>query len=322
MYKIKQKPEDFFVIEKTNMNLEKAGKYTYFIMKKKDYTTEKAIQVIADYFKIQRKRFGYAGNKDKRAITEQYCSVLGNIKNKKLKDIEIEEVGKGNTPISLGDLKENYFEITVRNLNDNEKPKKIDYVPNYFDDQRFGKNKNNHLIGKAIIKKDFEKAVKIINPDFEGTDYVGFLRKIPKKILMIYVHSYQSCIFNLIVEQYLQCKYKNKVKNNAENFDKHINKNIKIPLIGFSTEIEEIEIKEITENIMLQEKITYRDFIIRQIPELSSEGNERDLFVYIENLKSGELEEDELNQGKKKVKVSFSLSKGAYATNVIKHLFC
>jgi len=297
MYKIKQKPEDFVVKEITNVKPEKQGKYTYFILKKKEYTTEKAIQTIANYFRIQRKRFGYAGNKDKIAITEQYCSVLGRIKDTNLKDIEVKVIGYGSEPISLGDLKENHFEIVVRDVY--KKPKILKEIPNYFDEQRFGINKNNHLIGKAIVKKDFKKAVEIIDSGFKGTDFVGFLRKIPKKILMIYVHAYQSYIFNNIVEQYLQCKYK---------------KNAKIPLIGFGTGIKDKQIREITERIMKKENIGYRDFIIRQMPELSSEGSERDMFARIKNLN---IEKPEKNM----IKVSFSLEKGAYATNAIKFLF-
>ncbi len=304
MYRIKQQAEDFIVKEITNIKPKDNGKYTYFILKKKDYTTEKAIQKIADYFRLPRKRFGYAGNKDKKAITEQYCSVLNKIRYIKLKDIEVKIIGYGPEPISLGDLKENYFEIIVRNIN--KKPKEIKEIPNYFDEQRFGINKNNHLIGKAIIKKDFKKAVKLLDPGFEGTDFVGFLRKIPKKILMIYIHSYQSFLFNLIVDKYLQCKYK---------------KSAKIPLIGFGTSIKDKQIKEIAEDIMRKENITYKDFVIRQIPELTSEGNYREMFVKIKNLKINSLEKDELNKGKKKIKVSFYLPKGAYATNVIKSLF-
>lgn len=304
MYKIKQKPEDFVVIEKTSIKPKKEGKYTYFILSKRDYTTEKAIQTIADYLHIPRKRLGYAGNKDKRALTEQYCSVLGKIKDVILKDIEVRVIGKGEEPISLGDLKENYFEIVVRNIE--KKPKSLKEVPNYFDEQRFGKNKDNHLIGKAIVKKDFKKAIEILDSSFEGTDYVGFLRQIPKKILMIYIHSYQSFLFNSILYKYLQCKY---------------NKNTKIPLVGFGTEVKDKELKKIVEDIMKKEKIDYKDFIIRPIPELSSEGNERAMFVKIKNLKISKLEKDELNKGKKTIKVSFSLPKGAYATNVIKFLF-
>ena len=111
----------------------------------------------------------------------------------------------------------NSFSITLRSLHKSEVNSVLknyaevkEYgLPNYFDEQRFGAKKNNHLIGKAIVKKDFKKAVELIDSSFEGTDFVGFLRKIPKKVLMIYVHSYQSFLYNLIVEKYLQCKYIN-----------------------------------------------------------------------------------------------------------------
>ena len=154
-------------------------------------------------------------------------------------------------------------------------------------------------LGKAIIKKDFKKAAELIDPEFRGTDYVGLLRKLPKKILMMYVHAYQSYTFNKIVDKYLQCKYK---------------KNAKIPLVGFGTSIKDKKIKDITKRIMKDEKVSYKDFVIRQIPELSSEGNERSMFVKVKNLKINKLE-------KNTIKVSFSLAKGAYATNVIKFLF-
>ena len=50
------------------------------------------------------------------------------------------------------------------------------------------------------------------------------------------------------------------------------------------------------------------------MPELSSEGTERDLFIEIKDFKIREMEKD-------KAVVSFSLPKGSYATVVIKELF-
>ena len=317
MCKIKQIPEDFVVKEiptkEFNEKIKDKGHYTYFILKKINYNTEKAIQELSDYFRIQRKWFGYAGNKDKIAITEQYCSVKAKIKNIRIKDIEVKVIGYGNEPISLGDLKKNYFEITVRNID--KKPKKLDKVINYFDEQRFGINKNNHLIGKDIIKGNFKEAINKIlsnNPELKDfidknpTNYIGTLRKLPKKILLLYIHSYQSYLWNKTVNEYLQCKY------NSEE---------KIPIVGFGTEIKNKILKQIIEDIMKEEDITYRDFIIKQLPELSQEGSERDLFVKVKDLKIGELEKDDLNPGKNKVKFSFYLDKGAYATNVIKEIF-
>ena len=86
MYKIKDIPEDFVVEEIPLFRVKKSGTYTYFLLQKKNYTTEKAIQKISCFFKVPRKRFGYAGTKDKIAVTKQYCSVKGNIPDIKFND--------------------------------------------------------------------------------------------------------------------------------------------------------------------------------------------------------------------------------------------
>ena len=75
MYKIKQIPEDFVVREISGIRPSEHGKYTYFLLKKRNYTTQRAVKAIADALHIPEKRFGFAGNKDKNAITEQLCSV-------------------------------------------------------------------------------------------------------------------------------------------------------------------------------------------------------------------------------------------------------
>ena len=58
---------------------------------------------------------------------------------------------------------------------------------------------------------------------------------------------------------------------------------------------------------MEKEKITFRSFINRSIPEISLEGDMRDVFVEIRNLKI-------LERGKDFVKIGFRLDKGSYAT--------
>jgi len=104
--------------------------------------------------------------------------------------------------------------------------------------------------------------------------------------------------------------YFNSLKNNKNKSMK----NIKIPVIGFGTETSNNQLGKIINNILKKEKIFLRDFIIREMPELSSEGTERDLFIEIKDFKIREMEKD-------KAVVSFSLPKGSYATVVIKELF-
>ena len=119
MYVIKQLPEDFNVVEKSTLNLQKQGAYGIFLLEKMNYTTERAVQQIADALHILRKAIGYAGNKDKNAITQQYISIKGKGKNAemlRLKDLKLTFKGFSNVPLSLGDLNENHFAITIRNL--------------------------------------------------------------------------------------------------------------------------------------------------------------------------------------------------------------
>ena len=94
-----------------------------------------------------------------------------------------------------------------------------------------------------------------------------------------------------------------------------------MPLVGFGTRLGDDKISKTLQRLIAKEKITQRDFIIRQMPELSSEGAERDLFFSSNKLKASEAELDDLNKGARKVKLEFELGKGSYATIVVKRLF-
>ena len=58
---------------------------------------------------------------------------------------------------------------------------------------------------------------------------------------------------------------------------------------------------------MKKEDINNRDFVISQIPELSAEGNNRDLFIKIDNIKIIKTTKDELNKNKQKMIINFNL---------------
>ncbi len=72
--------------------------------------------------------------------------------------------------------------------------------------------------------------------------------------------------------------------------------------------------------ILKVEGISRKDFIIKPLPELSSEGSERDVMMKVKGFKTLEYSDDELNEGKKKQVVKFYLDKGCYATVVIDSL--
>jgi len=325
MYKIKQIPEDFIVEEIPLFEPKEKGEFTYFILEKKGYDTEKVIKKISEHFKIQRKKFNYAGSKDRHAITKQYCSVRGKIRNFDFEDFKIKIIGYGNEPISLGSLKGNKFTITVRSIK--EKPKPTNFIINYFDEQRFGKN--NLEIGLSIIKKDFRNAAELIDlPDAKfhltqnKNDFIGAIKKVPFRIMNMYIHAVQSWLWNETSAEYIKQKTKkfSEIKYNHGKFIFPVKKitNIEIPLISFDTEFENKEIEEIYKKIMEKQKLSLRDFIIRQIPDITPLGGERNLIAEVRELSFGKLENDELNIGKKKITLAFELGKGSYATIVIK----
>ncbi|MEK6846376.1 MAG: tRNA pseudouridine(13) synthase TruD, partial [Nanoarchaeota archaeon] len=188
-------------------------------------------------------------------------------------------------------------------------------------------------IGKHILRKEFQKAAALIgDKDIKNhltekpNDAVGALKKLPIRLLRLYVNAYQSYLWNETLARYLKIKNtsfreveyslgKLVFINSPEKFS-----NLKILLVGFGGEdlIPDKELKEIVTKLLQEEKLTYADFIIKQIPELTLEGELRNAFVEIRSLKVGKLETDELNAGKSKVKVNFTLGKGSYATMAIR----
>jgi tRNA pseudouridine13 synthase len=326
MYKIKQLPEDFIVRERLNLNLVENGQYSYYLLKKKNYSTFDAVAIIANRLRINPKFINAAGLKDRRAETEQYISIN---KGKKTdlelnKELSLNYVGSGNDRLNIGTLKGNEFNITIRNLENDQgfSLKKIDYVVNYFDEQRFGRDKDNHIIGKMLVKKQFKEASAELEKkgiaeitehlNNQINDYVGALRRVNRKILRFYMTSYQSYLWNVCVKNYLDYLNINKIQ---------FNHNLTFLELGFDIEEKDSIRLEIINKLLAAEGIKPHDFINRQMSELTLEIQERSIFAKIEDLTFSEIEEDELNPGMFKIKVSFYLSKGSYATNVIRELF-
>ena len=164
MFKLKQQPEDFQVKEVMDLKIKDQGPYAYFLLKKKNWTTLKAVEAVAEQLRIDKKRFTTAGMKDKYGITEQYVSVknfnLTRLKEVNLKDVELKPLGYGNKRIVVGSNSSNHFTIVVRNLD--HPLTTLQFIANYYDDQRFGEVRpNTHLVGRAFLKRNYEEAMKI-----------------------------------------------------------------------------------------------------------------------------------------------------------------
>ncbi|MFP4111365.1 MAG: tRNA pseudouridine(13) synthase TruD [Candidatus Woesearchaeota archaeon] len=323
MYKIKSIPEDFIVEEIAYHTISEGGNFALVSMKKVNYDTVRAIQHIANALKIPPKFIGFAGNKDKRAVTTQFISIMDvsseKIKKINLKDIKLDYIGQIDERINLGDLKGNRFKIIIRDVSEDFLSDDIDLskIPNYFGEQRF--STNNSLIGKYILTSKFKDAVFLIREGRENdlsiikehlknnpNDYVGAIRKFPKTIQKFYVHAFQSDLWNKAVDRYLE--------NNPDtnNFD--------FPIIGFDSEFNDHKIEEIYDEILNEENMNLRSFIVRQIPELSVDGTVRKIFLEPHDFELKEFVDDK-NKNKKKIILNFWLEKSCYATTLIKHIF-
>ncbi|MBS3116967.1 tRNA pseudouridine(13) synthase TruD [Candidatus Woesearchaeota archaeon] len=336
MYIIKQLPEDFVVTEISNVKLKLVGKYQYYKIIKKNRNTLDVIKQLAKILHCKEKEIGFAGSKDRRAITEQVIS-MQNVKKEKVLSLTIDNVslkflGYGDEPLTLGQLQGNYFEIVVRNIEKKIKIEKIKLIENYFDEQRFGRH--NVKIGKFLLKKQFSEAVKLIEDtrmkaylEHHKNDFIGALKLLPVRHLKMYVNAYQSFLWNETVAEFLNEKGK-KTKETIYSQGKLIFAGNtvdfaeeKIPLLGFDFQETKKPWGEIISSLLQKENLSPSDFIIKQIPELTAEGELRQVVVEVKDLSIGNLQDDELNQGMKKVKLTFSLPKGSYATMVVRKIF-
>jgi tRNA pseudouridine13 synthase len=294
-YKIKQVPEDFIVRELMELPTG-SGRYAYYRLTKR----------------------------------EQFISILhGPKKSLELQngEVSLEYLGHGRERLNLGTLEGNEFEITVRNLPKEFTPNVVKQFPNYFDTQRFGQSLNNQGIGKFLIQREFQKACELIPEtkpwlDKSPRDYVGALRSLQKRILRIYAHAYQSWLWNLTCQEYLKDYSYRVIEWPLGELiipEKSV-KSLDIPILGYDSKIPK-NLEKVINSLLEKEEIKLEQFRLPQFPEFDLKGNERSLMVEPMNLLIGDLETDDLNQGKFKRLVKFSLPKGSYATMVIRVIF-
>lgn len=143
-----------------------------------------AIKVMARKLHISQKRFGFAGLKDKNAVTYQKMSVYG-VEEERLASLiihrlEISDIERGDR-IRIGDLSGNKFTITIR---DAENAGRVGEIrrgfPNYFGIQRFGETRPiTHIVGKLLLKGKMEEAaLTYIALPVEGEKYYAIRKRL------------------------------------------------------------------------------------------------------------------------------------------------
>lgn len=184
----KQSKDDFVVTELPLYDFSGEGEHLILKIRKKDLATWDAIEILAQFLNCSTREFGYAGLKDKNAMTVQSISIHRKfeeaLNNFEHENIKILEKTYHNNKIKVGHLKGNKFFIRLKRVGLVEK-RKIEEaissianygIPNYFGFQRFGIEGDNYKKGKDIID--------------------GKLKERNRNLKQMYINAYQSFLFN------------------------------------------------------------------------------------------------------------------------------
>lgn len=380
--RIKTRPEDFIVEEVSSLEPKEEGKYHFIELKKRDVSTLEALRVISRFLKIPLKEIGFAGLKDRFAVTKQYLTVPVSYKVSKrsfkfsgrwseVSEVDwnrdsgfsIEPIGKVDRPLTLGDLRENRFTITIRKFEKNlrerfyrnfEIVKRFGF-PNYFGEQRFGSVKSrDDFVLRYLLKGDFEGALrsyffgksslefwgdwrrlyKTLSPTLEeyekdlirglmrGLPPEKAFRILPKNVRLMFNFAYQSFLWNEYLREYIEEKYPFVRVPFINNWK--LSYWIEVPDIGY---LKNLEIPFTGRDFKIEDKVLKR--AIKRVQRrygVKEEWFDKEvggMVVMTDGLRKAAVSPKKfkiLEKTKERIKVSFSLPSGSYATVLLRFL--
>ncbi|VVB89977.1 putative tRNA pseudouridine synthase D [uncultured archaeon] len=193
------------------------------------------------------------------------------------------------------------------------------------------------------LRLQFERAMMnhlIAYPE----DYTGAFRVLSPNLQKMFLHAYQSYIFNIILSRRIASGmsiheayegdivcFKNEMgmpdisrlqkvtKDNLDGISNLINRGrafVTAPLVGYDTDFAEGAPGDAERGVVLDLGVDLDKFRIPAMPELSSKGLRREIVLPVRP--EFDVAEDELNYGRTKLAIAFSLPKGGYATTVLR----
>lgn len=179
-----------------------------------------------------------------------------------------------------------------------------------------------------------------VNPD----DYAGAFETLSMKLRKLFVHAYQSYLFNRMICRRLKeglelnhayvgdivcfknkqglpdsSKYEYVTENNLAGMNRllrHGRAFVTASLPGFRSEFASGKPGEIETSVLKEENVPLEGFKVPDMKKVGSTGQRREILLKVKP--EYFIEEDELNSGKLKANLSFSLPKGSYATVVLR----
>ena len=160
---IRSAAEDFQVVEELGYAFTGDGEHDFLWIQKTNANTEWVARQLATFAGVQSRDVGYAGLKDRRAVTRQWFSVprwhtpdWGEVE---IEGVEILDVQRHNRKLRRGAHKSNRFTIVLRGEDIPNAVGALEHrllvireqgVPNYFGEQRFGRDGQNLGLADAF----------------------------------------------------------------------------------------------------------------------------------------------------------------------------
>jgi len=170
---IRRVPEDFIVDEQLGFDPEGEGNHAWLHIEKRNTNTEWLARELARLADVPLREVGYAGLKDRHALTRQTFTVNLSGKDEPdwqqlaSDDVRFLEIDRHGRKLRRGALRENRFDITVRELqgecDDIEQRLQrvaVEGVPNYFGEQRFGHHYGNLAMAAAMFRGEWRETIR------------------------------------------------------------------------------------------------------------------------------------------------------------------
>ena len=210
---IKSECEDFEVEEIPAYEPSGEGEHLYLWVEKRDASAAFALRQLSRYFGVRERDIGSAGNKDRRAVTRQYYSLLARDVDPQLVEAPSFEISRqlrvlkhARHPNKLrrGHLRGNRFQLRValpegtldgdrdaieRELAERLRAVEVHGAVNFYGAQRFGHNRETERLGLEMLIEAREGKIRRSKRD-------RFLRRLA-------LNAAQSAVFNLTIERRL-----------------------------------------------------------------------------------------------------------------------
>lgn len=316
---LRQQPADFLVEEQLGFEPDGKGEHCWLWVEKENLNTADAAQRLARFADLRERDISYSGLKDKRAIARQwFCLHLLNREvdwqlwnDPALRILRVERHSK---KLRRGTHRSNYFEITLREVQGD-----IDAlhsrvalirekgVPNYFGEQRFGRDGRTFELAKRAAEQQSRLKRQQASLYFSALRSYLFNTVLARRIVEntwetpqsgeVFMLNRSNSVFRQSVDGMLLERYR--------SGDIHLSG----PLPGTANSAEPTDNVLDLEQAVLHEYAALVDYLVNEKVESARRG----LRFLPENLLV-----DEIAKGA--LRFSFTLNRGCFATSLMREL--